>query len=558
MKNRYIYKIIFYTIVVFCISAFSCFPRSYSKYIKEEEPVRFFVQIDKLYIGKIQGIVMRNTSNYKTVNYMLSFNRSDVMKDYDTSQQISVEIEQSSCQITSVISKGNYSINGNKATIKYTTPGEDTINVNYKCNVLDIVVKENGSDVLYTNVSIYEKFMPENVKYLYAKANGTKTLLSDYYKLFPKPTAQISDDCKQLILHVDTDNKYTEFTSWINLYSATLNNTYDKHIGLYVNSVYPTLEDILNLNNNLKGLTVTYDSVNKNYIYQIDDNFLGYAKTYYSYEVSPGFNKIAFSNSNLSDIESNQILKYYFEIYSDYSSNDIEKIMEYVSNYGSLNYILKPNGDGTYNEIEGFVYLDDTDEIGVSKTLMDYVNAFFNKKITIEFADEIVMFNFYNNALPVTYDFLTEDLITALTQNFDIYLSITKNNVLVSEKQIYNDYFVIKGSVTNNHVLVSISSDGSYTYVEVVELGIIDSLTLTQIDNNLTISMTTNNLDTNLSKSNVIEVMTKLDNYFGTNYKDEITDDLFVSSNISSSGNITSTIEGDNVIISYTITQNLD
>lgn len=554
MKNKKNHKIIFYTILILCISAFSYFPKSYSKYIKEEEPATFYVGINKLYIGDLDLLTPRSTSTYKIVNYSVEFSRSNLMEENDTSQQIFVEVEQTACEITSVSSRGSSSINGNKATITYTSSGTDYISVNYKCNVNDIVVSENDEEVVYTNVYVYERFMPENVRYLYAKAEGVKMLLSEYYDRYPKPEAQISSDSKQLILNVDTDNKFTEFNLWINSYVNVVGSGYAEDITSYISSVYNSEEDILNLSNSLKGLTVTYDSENNNYIYQIDENFLGYARTYYSFAGPTDLIKVMFSNDSLTDDEVNEIFEYYLVTYSEYSTEDIDKIMQYVSNYGSVNYIMKPNEDGTYNEIKGLVYLTDTDEIRVLDTFLDYVNTFISQEISIAFDGKNSMFNVFINSLDFTYNFLTDDLINSLTNNFNIYSSIAKNNSTVTEKTEYSDYFVVQDTTTKKYILVNVYSDGvTNTNVKIIELGVADSLVVTQEEDGLNISITVDNQDSTVAKNNITEIMLNLDQYFGTNYKDEIVDELFVSS--TTIGNITSVLDGTNITISYIISQ---
>jgi len=562
MKTRFINKIIFYTVLVFCISAFSYFPKSYSKYIKDEEPAKFYVGIDKLYIGDVQTLNLRSTSTYKVANYEFQFDRSQVMKDYDTSQQILVKVEQEKCQITKIYSNGNNSINGNEATITYTTSGTDRVIVEYSCNVSDITVTENELDLIYTNVKVYEKFMPEDVEYLYAKADGIKTLLSSYYEKYPIPKATISDDGKTLTIPEVIDDKYTEFTTWINV----INSNYSNIIKTYIETTYNSQEDILNTTKSLKGLTYTYDSTNNNHVYQIDDNFVGYARTYY-YVVKPDdFVKIYYSNPNLTDDEANGILRYYLETYAinyGYTTEDINNIIQYVSKHGrhngslngSLNYIMKPNDDSTYNKIAGFTYLPEGGDIVFSSSLMSFVKASSEQKITIAFGGKVAMFNTYSDSLAVAFDFLSEEMITILTTDTSvfpqIYKSIIKNNETVTEKTVYSDYFTVKDS-NNNYVLVNVYSDKVNTYVEVIELGVANTITVTNVDNQLNVSITLDNQDKVLSKSNVINTVAGLDSYLGTNYKDEIVDGLFTESK--TIGNITSVIEENNITISYTIT----
>jgi len=559
-------KIKIYTILIFCISAFSCFPKSYSKYIKEEEPVRYYVGIEKLYIGDIgyNNLTILNTSTYKTANYEFKFNRSQVMKDGDNNQQVYIEIKQPSCQISKIISKGSVSKNGNNATITYTSKGTDSITVNYSCDVSSIIDNQNK---LETDIEIYEKFMPENIKYLYAKIDDPGITSVEYYKLYPKPIAKISDDAKTLTLPVDIEDKYSEFKKWINEYiskmSSTYGGDYSLEINSYVNSIYNE-SNILDLSKNLKGLTVTYDSTNKVYIYKIDDNFLGYAMTYQTNQISSGLTKVVFSNNNLSDEEANEILKYYFTTYSEYNADEINQIMLYVSNYESINYMLIPNQDGTHNEIEGFVYLPDSstdtnpDQIAIDYRLMQLIDAFFNKKIIIPFDKGGSMHSFFIMALTSTFDFVkpNSSLYNALTGNANIFYSIIKNGTdMTTTPKAYTDYIPVQDTSTGKYVLVKIYSDGLDTRVEIKKLAVAKALTITATTNSYDISMTLDNSDVSSAKQNAIAIISGIDTHLGTNYKEQIVDILFTTS--TKVGDITSVIDEveKTVTISYSITQ---
>lgn len=559
MKKSIINKIIFYTILVICISYFSCFPKSYSKYIKDEVPLKYDIKIANLYSEKWYTTTILSTSTYKTVNYSISFDRSQVMNENDQQQQLTIEIEQSSCQIIDVISNGNFEKNGNQATITYNTPGTDKIGVHYKCNVLDIVKTEEEKQVIYTNVYVHEKFIPENVPYLYTYIAGTKKYLDDYYIDYPKPAAQING--KTLVLHEDTANKQEALTTWIKLYNQDLENDYGDELLAYVNSGYESEEDIKKLS--LRGINVTYDDATGNYTYEIDDNFVGYARTYYLAKNSSQFIKMHFSNDNLSEEEANDILRHYFLEYSGYSEEKINKIVQYVSRYdGGINYILKPKSDGTYNEIKGFLNDDKSDGVRILDTLMQYVDSYIEQKIVIEYSTRAYMFTFYKNALTSTYDFITDELFTALTGNGNIFVSIGKNaNDIVDEKVAYSDYFTIEYSDTNGakkYVLLNIYSGENLanTCVEIIELGTAEALNVTKTETGFDVSITVDNQDLTLAKNNVLETVLALDTYLEVNYKDKFVDELFTSSQ-TTPDNITSVIDNENktITISYSISK---
>jgi len=549
------FKIIFFTLLVFCISAFSCFPESYSKYIKEEEPIKFHVGFDKLYIGELSLLSPRSNSTYKEAYYVVEFDRSQVMKDGDTSQEIVVYVEQDVCEVTSVSANAYTYMYDNIGIITYDHAYNDHIIVSYKCNVSDITVNENGIDLLYTNVYIYEKFMPENEQYLYAQASGIKVPLTKYFENYPKPVGEISDDYKELKLHIDTESKYAEFIAWINLYSSSLNNQYSTEITSYINSVYNSETDILDLNKKLNGLTVTYDSENSNYIFEIDDNFIGHARTYYAYSGPKKLIKMVFSNNNLTDQENNEIVRYYLESYSSYTIDEINKIMLYIENYGSLNYIMKPNLDGTYNKIVGFTYSSDSNEVKIDSYILNYVNSFIDKKISIAFASRPRMNSIFINALLLTYDFMTQELVDLIDANDNIYTSIGMNNTSVIEKVAYSDYYTIQDPTTKKYILLNIYSDGlTHTYAKVVELGIANALSIIKTADGYDISMTVDydSENVNVSKDNIVSIVGNIDEYFETNYKDKIVDDLFTTS--TTIEDITSLIEENNITISYSIT----
>lgn len=561
MKYNSIIKVMFYTMIVLAISSFSYYPKSYSKYMKDEEPVKFHVGIDKLYIGEFENISPMSTSTYKVVNYQLKFYRSQVMKDYDEKQQIKIEIVQDLCAITNVSSNGTKSINANKATITYNNKGEDFITVDYKCNVSDITKVEAGLEMIYTNVRIYEKFLPENIQYLYMKGSSTKTLLTEYYQNFPKPDDQIVDEGRKLIIPIDADDKYEAFETWISQYSNSLNNTYSNEILEYISTVYNSESDILDLTKTLKGLKASYDSVNEAYVYQLENSFLGYARTYYSYIGPELFLKAIFIDPTLTDQESNEIFRYYLDEYGVYTTQEKDNIMKYVSDHGSLNYITKTNINNEYNTLVGFTYDQVKDEIVISKTLHNLASSYADKKIYIDFYGEVEMFQVFLDSMTLAYDFLTDNLIENMSKNVNIYMSIRKNrNQDGVEKIEYSDYLTIKDTVTNKFILLNIYSDKIKTYVEMTELGVADSISIVPSDDGngnkkLDISITLDNQDTLIAKDNLLVTIKALDTYFNTNYEIDVVDELFTTDILT--GNITSTLDATNnkVTINYSIQQ---
>lgn len=558
MKNKLINKIIIYTLIVFGISSFSCFPKSYSKYIKEETPVRFYVGIDKLYMGEVENLSPTSSSTYEYAHYLFMFDRSQTMKEYDKIQELTITIKQPACEFTNITSKGTISKTGNVATITYSSSYEDTIKVGYKCPVNNITRIDNELEVLSSSFEVYEKFMPENTSYLYLKGNSVKTLLSDYKFIYPKPSDKLTFDDRNLVIPKKYVGKYDAFINWIiGNYGASFDNKYDVEILKYVKKVYNNDTDITDLSKNLKGLTVTYDENSESYIYRIDDNFLGYARTYYAYVGPQIYLKAMFSNNNLTDIESNEIFKEYLQEYTTYNDGQIDIIMNYISHYGSLNYVINSNGN---NKVPGIEYDFIADEIQVEDIIYYLAHSYTDKKIYIKYGLGGEMRFLYTTALPLAYSNLSVDMLNTLKSNTNILKTVMKNNATSNTLGEFSNYFVIKNeSIVDNkiiseHVLVNIYSmlDESMNCVEIIDLGSnATDITITENNNKLEVSITLDNKDVNVAKTNLTDIVSSIDNYFSTSYSNYIVDSLFTSSSTNES--MTSVIDGNNITITYSL-----
>lgn len=564
MKNKTINKIIIYTLIVFGISSFSCFPKSYSKYIKEETPVRYYVGIDKLYIGEIENLALSQSSTYEYAHYVFMFNRSSGMKVNDTHQEITLKIIEETCEFTYITSNGNVEKNNNIAKIEYSSKGEDSIKVGYKCPVNDIKKTENELEYISSNIKIYDKFMPEDESYLYLSGKSVKTLLSDYKFNYPEPSTELTFDDRHLVIPTSFEGKYEAFKDWlITEYSASYNNQYDAEILKYVKKEYNNDSDITNLNKELKGLSVRFDDASQSYIYQIDDNFLGHARTYYAY-VGPGeFLKAIFINENLTDSETNEMFKSYLQEYSNYNENQINTIMNYVSHYGSLNYIIKPNDNGTRNTIPGFIYYPETNEIQIENTLYDIARSYQDKKIYVKYGLLTKMRMYYNKVLPIAFSDLSIEMLNTIKSNNNILSTVLINNTSTGTTEEFNKYFIVKtetvvdNKIITEHVLINIYSilAENMNCVEIIDLGNnASNITVTENNSKLDVSITLDNQDTDVAKINLTDIVSSIDNYFGTSYNNDIIDSLFTSSSTNES--MTSVIdENENSItITYSIT----
>lgn len=558
MKNKSIYNIIFYTILVFCISAFSYFPESYSKYIKDEigdkSPVRYHVNLESLRDADIKNLAFDSSSTYEIANYIFDFNRSDMWKSGDSKQVITIEVEQTKCKIINI--NGVEVNTENTATIEYDHKGTDKISVIYSCNVSDIKVVEDNEERIFTNVYIYEQFNSEN-RYLYKEAKGIKVSLDDYYENFPIPNQDIVIEGNKITIPdgISKEDAKNGFDRWIDEYYIDASDEYKSAVNAYIKTVYNTKEDMLDENKELKGMT--YSFVDNNHIYEIDANFLGYARTYYGTLISDTLINIMFSNPSLTDDEYNEITEYYFKEYGKYDDRELEKIMHYIKNYGSIKHVMTKDENGNYKEINGITYDPIEDKITLSQPFMDYVNIFYNQKIEVKFAKATPMYIVVRNSLKTIYGNLISDELYNLILGPTLNDSISKNAIDVTDKPYaYTDYFTYKDPVKNNYILLIISSDGvTSTTVQMIDLGEVDTLvttqTVTEDENSLSISITNDNQNLDDCKTRITDVIKELDKYFNTTYKDELTDNMFIQD--TETENIKSSIVDTNVTIEYII-----
>lgn len=503
-------KVLCITLLIFSAFTFATYQTSQSKYIKDEDSLFYSLRLENLYIGENRSLALTSGNNYKKVNFKVSFNRSKQMVDSDTMDTYTFSVKQSSCNITKVVSKGTTKITGNSAKISYSSKGEEKIDVIYSCNVEDIVKNISGEEYLYTSFEVSEVFSPENKKFLYTDGESVMSL-SDYYERYPIPTATISDDLKTLTLPVDQGDKYLEIENWINLFATTYATEYASDLTKYFKTVYASEADVINLSKSLRGLTISKggdEFNNEIYIYTLDDNFAGYART----EVKSPVNNymMYFSNPDLSKSEAEEIFNYYLDryLYSKTSKeyNDIQTYLNKVGGIGTI--ILDPT-----KKIAGISYYPEKQQIIIDENILIIVDSVLNKKIKIEYdtSNALKMFIALSGSLSTAYPDMNSNIITAIQNDMKVFNSVTQTN------KAFSDYFYYTSG--SDYVLLRIYSNGSecnYAILEEIKSG-----------NDIELEF----LKTRTDLFNYIKTtLGYIDTSLGTLYANQFTEDMLLAS----------------------------
>lgn len=133
--------------------------------------------------------------------------------------------------------------------------------------------------------------------------------------------------------HVQNEEVKTKFNSWIkdegNTTDTLRKDNYDSSVSKYIKKYFFDVNDNFKMNQiiTLDGMSVT---TNENYyIYKIEDNFVGYAKTY-AESVNGKTNKFYFTNVNSLNTNSklNEVLTKYL---TTYTNNNVNESLSYIT-----------------------------------------------------------------------------------------------------------------------------------------------------------------------------------------------------------------------------------
>lgn len=527
-------KVLIYTLLVFSLFAFAIYPKSHAKYIKEDESLFYGMNLYNLFIGDNNTISTQNTSTYETVKYKFNFDRSNYLTSNDESVSYRIVVN-SDCNITRVETKGTKSFSNNTATIKYNKTDnnngnyEDTIYVYYTCSVSDLLVTESNNEVVSTSFKVYETYKPDNIEYLYTKG-ANKLLLDEYLELYPLPTGTISSDKKTLTLPSVAEDKYDTFISWINQYAQKYGADYATAISSYVTNTYKNESDILNINLKLNGLNIT--TQNNNFIYTLDESFIGYARTY----LSPNKYNVYFSDFSMTNSKVDELFEYYLNTYVfPGESTTIETIMNFIEERGSIGDVIKGN-----LIIPGLTYFNDKQYIKISDNILNIIAASKSSPAYALYGEMFDMFDSIAAGLTSNYSFITNEVIDYLNNTSSCFEFV---DYWYTTGTAFNKYYVITPIINEVeqtpilfHIYSNYDANDSTTHVNYV--------TATQLTSGMEVVLESN--DVSELKNAINSINTKL------NIDKPVNDTMFTTSD-TYSNYYTSVINGNNIKITFVL-----
>lgn len=518
-KTRNVIGLVF---AFFSIISIFTFPETHTKYIdKNENALSYNSRLYKLYNGSFPGGINPTSPSSETTAYLtFHFDRNPVVTD-ETIDVYEIVIPDV-CSLQSISTSG--SKNGNKIT--FQTKEQSSTSVIIRCNVDDIKTKEEGIDVLRVpTIQVKEKVGTDKNEFLYQEGNFVFPL-EKYNELYkpepPAPEAIITDT--KLILPNGVTNKYNTFLSWITAYANK--SGYSKEVLTYVKNKYPNETSILNMSIKLPGFSAKYDSTNKTYIYEIVENFVGYARTEPFSKTDPQF--MYFSTSDKKELQS--AFEYYLKSYSPDTSN-YQMILDYVKHFDEegISYVVLPNSEGKYQTINGMIYTPATNQLRILPSIFDYAYLLTGTPIRVSLGFKLEMHDaFREGILSVYKDIVSTTAKSVIETNYDIYRSIVKNGVENPNEELnpisFRDYFIVYDDEFGHYLLLDIKSlAGSKKEDEQFNYAIFDKLEISK-DVQITFQNTTDTLldiqIINQDKTEIMNAVNSLNTYFNSEIKE--------------------------------------
>jgi len=466
MKKKRVFKTLAYTLLMIgTISTCSLTP-SGAKYQKDsiDSEILHYSSTFKQMKAEVKSQHEESGSKSHTLKYNFTFDRNSIINSKDK-QNDKYEISVSDgCEIEKIIALNGKvedpNVISNKKIVTYDNENDDEISVKLSCSVADIT----KDDYLKFNMDVYEIFNNDfsddgdsELKYLYLTGTDENIYPSSEYAK-NHPVINLTEGKR---IEIDPEGKsaseiYEEFKTWINAYTTEAIG--ENSIG-YIKKYFTTDEYIGSegeYNNYEKfnrpddGMTAKFE--NGKYIFEIDDNFTSYVKTYTN---TSNIKKIFyFYNENASKNE--QFMKY-INLYL-YPSDTKEKEYTYIENYVNAN-ANAPNDIITLassGAIPGITYDANQKCLEVASNIYNRLSKTI-PKVSIDLTKRVntQMFAVYNGIFDI--NFISVELNT---QFFSKYIKPTEVETTNYSKVLYDG---------QDYILVRISSEeGSTTaYIDV-------------------------------------------------------------------------------------------
>lgn len=538
--NKEILKVSLYTLFIFCALILTNCPKSYPKYIdKDLNALAYNTELYTLYKGETYLEIIKDGSSDTLAHFRFNFNRNDVVNDASIDKYTIYLPNNSGCYFaqSGIKPAAGGILNGNSITYRSTAKGDNNIvefycpisfdeNTNILNRLMGTIEEQITVNISYPNLSglespfIYKKFVtPEITRERYYE-------IIDYVEPTP-PEPDVVKDKEHLEVPdnktVDEINK--EFDDWIKEIDETLageiapleEKTITDYVDNYCKNENDEYTDVTKCN--IPGMDI--DHKDGKYIFTLEDNFVGYARTYNG-KVLFDSRLLYFTTKDETEIKT--AITYYLNNY--YETENASDILNYIESNGGIDALI--NG-----RIPGLILYVNNDEniiIKISDNIMGYVfpksperpyKIMFDTKRQMEkdFFENNYILNYYGDIVSKE----AQDIIIGTSDGEPYYSSVTKNFVRdgISENKSFTDYFVSYDPTNEYYLLIKIYSDVE-KYAENT-FNTVDFTTLKVPNSDFKISFVNDKTDDTLLKISlsytdadvITEVIDYLDQYFG-------------------------------------------
>lgn len=354
-----------YTIITILIINFMIIGTSQSKYIEKKNcALAFDTNLASLNNTGTFNITTSSETDYDEVVVGFNFPRNNFVLEDNVKDKYTIKLRANN-EINSGKLNENCTVkilNGSEwvteKEVEFNTAStNESISVRVSCHKNDVTENINGIDTIYLDAFVEETV--EDYTFRYIKSNKPYSIeLAEYNNDHPK---QHEGDYFELTVS-NNINLHDALIEWLSkyYYPYISDSIIKSAINLYVKDYID--ENVIK--NGFKGLEINGPIDNK-YTIKIEDNFIGYAKTYqYMNENKFGRYTLFFSSTN--NIELDSIFEYYLNEYYSLDLENIKLIMEYINyltdNSGISYYILENNASNNiFHEEVGkiTIFVDD-------------------------------------------------------------------------------------------------------------------------------------------------------------------------------------------------------
>lgn len=429
LANNLKFKIIISVFIVWGIIHFASYPLSYSKFIVEEDEFLKYnsniVSLEKESNGEMSLISSDKTQ--AILEFSLEKNKNDLL-----------EIESEKYQL--ILPKG-CTTDSNEITFS----SNEVTNVRLTCDITEEnIITEDENNRKYLNISVkVNEIINDEMPFRYKEYS--------YYEEYQEPTT-INEEVEV------SKNKFDVDTFKTILYSSLMARkeytNFTTEISSYIESAI-TSEDSFEL----LGISVDYQEEYNQYTYREDENFLGYARTYYANTKENNDKIMIFSSTKEEKLA--EAYQHYIKSYYQFSNEDIALIRNYTNAKGNIGKII-----ATKEQIDGITYLD-----AYSMKLEDTI---------IEFARNTIkekQFTIYNDNIETMMEVFfasinTLNIQTSLKEKINAREDIVNSITIALNKPNQKQYFLIKNEGLS--ILIEISYEDVNNNIRLLPLHIED------------------------------------------------------------------------------------